>query len=98
VDTFDLKKGIVNIAPTDPMQQILILMRILEELFFGLRHVSFGAIPDSNGTVERVDTILGEITNNWHYYLEESFAKEYLPRMVEYVRILEGSPEERVSM
>ena len=97
VDIFDLKKGIVNIAPTDPIQQILILMRILEELFFGLRYVSFGSVPDSSGAFERVDTVLGEIINNWHYYLEMSFEKEYLPRMAEYIRILEGSPEERAS-
>ena len=96
-DVFDLRKGIVNIAPTDPMQQILILMRILEELFFGLRYVSFGVIPDTKGNVEELDTLLGEIINNWHYYLEMGFMKEYLPRMTEYIRILEGSYEERTS-
>jgi hypothetical protein len=97
VDVFDLKKGIVNIAPTDPLQQIFILMRILEELFFGLRYVSFGAIPGSDGNPERVDDILMNITNNWHYYIEHSFEKEYLPRLTEYIRILEGSSEDRNS-
>lgn len=97
VDTFDLKKGIVNIAPTDPLQQILILMRILEELFFGLRYVSFGTVPGSSGNMERVDTILGEMINDWHYYITMSFEKEYLTRMAEYIRILEGSSEERAS-
>jgi hypothetical protein len=95
VDVFDLKKGIVNIAPTDPIQQIFVLMRILEELFFGLRYVSFGAVLGSNGNPERVDDILMDIINNWHYYIEFSFEKEYLPRMAEYIRILEGSPEDR---
>jgi len=97
VEIFDLKKGIVNIAPTDPMQQVYILMRALEELFFGLRYVKFGSVPGSSGTMERVDNILGEIINNWHYYIESSFEKEYLPRMAEYVRILEGAIEERNS-
>jgi len=97
VDMFDLKKGIVNIAPTDPLQQVLVLMRILEELFYGLRYVSFGAVPNSSGGLERLDTVLGEIINNWHYYIEVSFEKEYLPRMGEYIRILESSAEERVS-
>ena len=97
VDVFDLKKGIVNIAPTDPMQQILVLMRILEELFFGLRYVSFGAIPSRGGALEGVNSLLVEIVNNWHNYYEVSFEKEYLPRLSEYIRILEGSPEERTS-
>jgi len=97
VDIFDLKKGIVNIAPTDPMQQIYILMYTLEELFFGLRYVKFGSVPGSSGTMERVDNILSDIINNWHYYIESSFNKEYLPRLTEYVRILEGAIEERNS-
>jgi len=97
VDIFDLKRGIVNIACTDPMQQIFILMRILEELFFGLRYVSFGAVPGSSGNMERVDTILGGIINDWRYYIEQGFEREYLSRMAEYIRILEGSMEERSS-
>ena len=97
VDTFDLKRGIVNIAPTDPMQQIFILMRMLEELFFGLRYVSFGAVPGPSGNLERVNAFLGDLINDWRYYIEMSFEKEYLSRMSEYVRILEGSIEERNS-
>jgi len=97
VGIFDLKKGIVNIAPTDPMQQIFILMRSLEELFFGLRYVNFTSVPGYSGNMERVDSILGELINNWHYYITLSYEKEYLPRMAEYIRILEGSVEERNS-
>ena len=96
-DIFDLRRGIVNIAPTDPMQQILILMRILEELFFGLRYVSFGAIPDYTGKLEGIDSLLGEIINDWRHHFEISFQKEYIPRLSDYIRILEGSSEERSS-
>jgi hypothetical protein len=97
VDIFDLKKGIVNIAPTDPMQQIYILLRCLGELFFGLRYVSFGSVSGSGGNTEGIDSVVGEIINNWYFYTESIFDKEYLPRMTEYVRILEGSAEERSS-
>jgi hypothetical protein len=95
LDVFDLKKGFVNIAPTDPLQQIFVFMRILEELFFGLRYVSFGTVMGSNGNPERVDDILVNIINNWHYYIEIGFQKEYLPRLADYIRILEGSPDDR---
>ncbi|MDR0496657.1 MAG: hypothetical protein LBH42_03480 [Treponema sp.] len=97
VDVLDLKKGIVNIAPSDPLLQIYILMRILEELFFGLRFVKFGNVAGPAGSMEKVDVILGEVVNDWRYFLETSFEKEYLPRMAEYGRILEGSSEERNS-
>jgi hypothetical protein len=97
VDIFDLKKGIVNIAPTDALQQIFILMRIIEELFYGLRYVSFGTVSGSDGSPELVNEILTDIINNWHYYIEFSFEKEYLTRMAEYIRIMESSPEARSS-
>jgi hypothetical protein len=96
-ELLDLKRGYVLIAPTDPLQQIVVFMRILEELFFGLRYVSFGAVPGSDGNLERVDDILSKILNNWHYYIDQSFEKEYLPRLKEYVRILESSAESRTS-
>ncbi len=79
------------------MQQIYILLRCLGELFFGLRYVSFGSVSGSGGNTERVDSVVGEIINNWYFYTESIFDKEYLPRMTEYVRILEGSAEERSS-
>ncbi|MCL2832846.1 MAG: hypothetical protein FWD78_06730 [Treponema sp.] len=94
VDVFDLRKGLVNIAPTDPLQQIYIHMRIIEELFYGLRFVSFGAVRGPDGNPEEISDKLTEIINNWHYYTEMSFEKEYLPRLSEYIRLLEGSPEE----
>jgi len=96
-EMFDLKKGFINIAPTDPMLQVYILLRCLGELFFGLRYVTFSSVSDSGGNTERVDNTLGEIINNWYFYTESIFEKEYIPRMTEYVRILEGSVEERSS-
>jgi len=95
VEIFDLKKGIVNIAPTDPLHQVFILMRVLEELFFGLRYITFGTVQGSSGNMENVNAVLGDMVNNWRYYIEASFEKEYLTRMAEYIRILEGSSEER---
>ena len=94
VDVFDLRRGVVYIAPTDPLQQVFVLMRIIEEFFYGLRFVSFGTIPGSDGHPEAISEVLTDIINNWHYYTEFSFEKEYLPRMSEYIRLLEGSPEE----
>ena len=98
VDVFDLKRGVINIPPTDPMQQIFILMRILQELFFGLRYVRFSTIHGISGNIEKIDGILTEIINNWNFYIEISFQKNYFPRLNEYIRIMEGSPEERTSI
>ncbi|MDR0623122.1 MAG: hypothetical protein LBG10_01675 [Treponema sp.] len=97
-DMFNLKKGYELIAPTDPMQQIAILMFVLSELFFGLRYISFGTITGSDGNPSRIDDYLGSIINNWQKYINLGFEKEYLPRLIEYCHILENSAESRTSV
>jgi hypothetical protein len=96
-DIFDLKKGYELIAPNDPLLQMAILMRMVEELFFGLRYVSFGVVTGSDGQPDRIEETMGLIINNWHSYLEVSFVKEYIPRLKEYVRILDSNAESRTS-
>jgi hypothetical protein len=94
---FNLKRDYALIAPTDPLLQVGVLLRVLEELFFGLRYVSFGSIMGVDGGPERVDDMLTKIINNWHGDVEDSLDKEYLPRLSEYCRILEGAAESRTS-
>jgi hypothetical protein len=96
-DVFDLKKGYELIAPTDPLLQVVVLMRVLEELFFGIRYVTFGASIGANGDLEQVDEVLVTIINNWNGYIKHGFGNEYLPRLTEYCRILDSSAESRTS-
>jgi hypothetical protein len=98
VDTFNMKKGFELIAPTDPLLQVAVLMLILEELFFGLRYVSFGTITGADANPIRVEDYLGSIINNWRRYIELGFHKEYLPRLVEYCGILENAADSRNSV
>ena len=74
------------------------LMHILEDIFFGLRYVTFGTITGSDGNPVEVEEFLGDIINNWRHYIDNSFVKEYLPRLSEYCRILENSSESRTSV
>ncbi|MDR2631018.1 MAG: hypothetical protein LBC60_08865 [Spirochaetaceae bacterium] len=96
-DIFNLKKNYDLIAPTDPLQQVVILTRILSELFFGLRFVKFGVTLSSDGIIEKIDEALGHTLNRWNSYVELSFDNEYLPRLAEYCRILDSSVESRNS-
>ncbi|MDR2537722.1 MAG: hypothetical protein LBC46_05400 [Treponema sp.] len=88
-DVFNLKKDYELIAPTDALQQVLMLMRIVQELFLGLRYVSFNplVVPQNGG---HLDEMLGNIINGWPNH-EIAFEKEYLSRLTEYCRLLEGS-------
>jgi hypothetical protein len=94
---FKFRKGFELIAPTDPLQQAVVLMRILEELFFGLRYVSFGVIAGSDGGSENIADPVGKIINDWQKNFESSYEKEYLPRLDEYCRLLENTAESRNS-
>ncbi|GHV24754.1 hypothetical protein AGMMS4952_00960 [Spirochaetia bacterium] len=94
---FGLEKNYVLIAPTDPLQQVMILTRILEELLVGLRYVRFSTVVDTGGIAEDIEAAMTDILTNWHFYIEEAFGKEYLPRLVEYCRILDNPAESRTS-
>jgi hypothetical protein len=96
--TYNLKKGYELIAPADPLQQIVVLMHILEDMFVALRYVSFGIVSGADGNPARIDEFLGDIINNWRRYIDDSFLKGYLPRLAEYCRILENSAESRTSV
>ncbi|MDR1307023.1 MAG: hypothetical protein LBK74_05575 [Treponema sp.] len=96
-DVFHFKKGVELIAPTDPLQQVYVLVRVIEELFFGLRYTVFGVIMGPDGSPERIDEPINRIINNWQKLTETSFDKEYLPRLGEYCRLLENTAESRTS-
>ncbi|MDR2965352.1 MAG: hypothetical protein LBU88_06220 [Treponema sp.] len=96
-NVYSMRHGYELIAPTDPLQQVSVLMNILDDLFIGLRYISFGVVTGPDGNSVRVGDELGETLNNWRRYIEDSFSKDYLPRLSEYCRILENSNESRSS-
>jgi len=73
-------------------------MHILEELFYGLRYVSFSEIQVSDQGTEPVDAIINRIITNWPQYIEQELEKEYLSRLNEYCQILESPAESRTAV
>jgi len=96
-NVYSLRHGYELIAPSDPLQQVAILLHILEDLFIGLRYVNFGAIMGPDGKPIKVSEELVDTLNNWRRYIEDSFNRDYLPRLIEYCRILENSNDSRTS-
>ena len=97
-NVYNMKRGYELIAPTDPLQQICVLMHILEDIFYAMRYVNFGTVASPDGSTVRTGEDLGEIINNWRSYIDLSFIKEYLPRLTEFCRMLENSGETRTSV
>jgi hypothetical protein len=96
-DIYGLKRNYELIAPTDPLLQTAVLMRILEDLFLGLRNIRFGMVVSKEIGPVRVDETLNGILGNWRNYIDFALEKEYLSRLGEYYRILEQSAESRSS-
>ncbi|MCL2557685.1 MAG: hypothetical protein FWE09_04335 [Treponema sp.] len=94
---YGLRSGYELIAPNDPLQQVAILMHIVEDLCSGLRHASFGMVQGPDGNQISLNDSIGKTVLNWRRFIDESFTKEYLPRLSEYCRMLEHSSESRAS-
>ena len=97
VNVYALRRGYELIAPADPLQQVAVLMHILEDFCVALRYVSFGSVTGPDGSTVRLSSVIGDTITNWRRYIDDSFVKEYLPRLTEYCRILEHSTESRTS-
>jgi len=97
VNTYGLRRGYELIAPTDPLQQVAVLMHILEDICVALRYVTFGPAAGPDGKTIQIGEVIGETITNWRRYIDDGFAKEYLPRLTEYCRLLEHSTETRTS-
>jgi hypothetical protein len=94
---YSLKHGYELISPNDPLQHVAVLLHILDDLFIGLRYVNFGIVAGPDGNYVKVSDDIGETLNNWRSYIEDSFSRDYLPRLSEYCRMLENSEDSRSS-
>jgi hypothetical protein len=95
---YDFRRGFDLIAPNDPLLQITVLMYILEDLCSALHFITFGIVIGPDGTHVHVNEAIGGIITNWQQYIDESFIKEYLPRLSEYCHMLEHSSDSRSSV
>ena len=94
-NAYSMRHGYELIAPVDPVQQVSILLHILDDLFIGMRHVNFGTVTGPDGNPVRVNDEIGDLLINWRRYIEDSFTRDYLPRLTEYCRMLENSRDPR---
>ena len=91
---YTMRGGFELIAYTDPLQIISVLMHILDDLFIGLRYVHFGTIIGPDGSAIKITDEMTEMVNNWRRSIEDSFSKDYLPRLSEYCNMLENQTAE----
>jgi hypothetical protein len=94
---YKFKRSYEHISPKDPLLQVVVIMRILEDLFLGIRNIRFGMVVSGEGGPVQVNENINEILNTWQNHSDYALEKEYLPRLSEYCRILDQSVESRNS-
>jgi len=92
VSIYGMRRGYEQIAPTDPVQQVAVLVHIIEDLCSAFRFVSFEPVVGPDGSDIILNDELGKIAANWRGYIDGSFTGEYLPRLTEYCNILAQTP------
>jgi len=96
-DLYSLGRGYDLISPGDPLQQVSVMLHILDDFLIGMRNINFGAALGPDGSPIKSNNDLGDIINNWRRNIEDSFSRDYLPRLSEYCRMLENSADARMT-
>jgi hypothetical protein len=96
-NVYSLRHGYELIAPSDPLQYVSVLLHVMDDLSIGLRYVNFSSVLGPDGATINIADELTEILNNWRSHIEDSFSRDYLPRLSEYCRMLENSEDSRNS-
>ena len=93
-DMYGYFNGIYNIpdffrmvSPEHPLQITIILLKILEDLFSGLRGISFDDVSLTTKSTDYFDDnySFSKLMEDWAYYCNELVNKELLPELREYV-------------
>lgn len=83
--------GFNQLAPDNPLHLTMILLWVLEQLFYGLRSIKFEPVKviSPREEAEPVETILEE----WILYQEQIFEKQFIPDLKEFTHQIYTQPE-----
>ncbi len=94
---FDYSRGTELIPPEDPFLQVIVLVSILQELFYGFRAVQFGTIEGEQGKYLDLQNSFEEYLDSWHCFIDEILSKHYASQLYEYCRQVERSLQFKAS-
>ena len=77
---FKFPKGSELIAPEDPLQQIVVLAAILQDLLYGFRSIKI---------FSKYREPIENIVDHWHLFIDDMIQKNYTKLLVEYCRNIE---------
>lgn len=77
---FNFPKGTELISAEDPLQQIVVLAAITQELLYGFRNIVLKS--EHKEEIEK-------ITDKWHFFIDDMIQKHYNKMLIEYCRNVE---------
>jgi len=83
---FQFEDGFNLLSPENPLQVLVVLLRILEDFFHGCRNIDFN-FESGEYKGDKVDTI-SSVINDWSLYREMQFNKEYASILSDFVNEL----------
>lgn len=81
---YEFRDGYNVLSPQNPMQVIVTLLKIIEDLFQGCRNIIFTE-EDDGTTSSRNKDKLSTALNEWSVYREELFEKQYADQLLDFV-------------
>lgn len=81
---FKFPRGTELIANEDPLQQIVVLAAVIQELLYGFRSIKI-----KGEHAEAID----KAADGWHLFIDELIQNHYSKMLVEYCRMVEKGPE-----
>lgn len=86
---FTYPKGTELISPDDPLLQIVVLVSIVQEFFYGFRSIEFGMLYQSEGKGLDLQQKIDQYTEKWPVFIDEILSKQYGSRLYDYCRQVE---------
>lgn len=84
-----LPRGSELISPQDPLQQLMVIVACLQEIFYGFRSIVFQNFGDEESGVVPTASLIERLTGSWHLFLDEILGKHYVSSLFEYCRQVE---------
>ncbi len=99
-DMYPYFKSVLNlpdeislISPKDSLQQIVILLAVLKDMFYGFSNIEYGFFFDEKEMVIELGGIMKPLIKNWYLFIDDLILKNYLEPLYEYCRDLERNTD-----
>ena len=86
-----LPRDMEILPPGDPLQYVIILIKVIQELLHGFRSIELKSLRLNDSIEIELSNFLEEIIRDWHLFIDETIEKHFLPQLRDFCRQMERS-------